>query len=205
MDGCFLTAGSPQAHDRGPDWVPLSMRPSAAAGSQTCIGEWNGSTQGSIDRAIIVGGGLATAAAALAIPTTAAAAPTGCQSAGAGLVTNSSNVSGCSATAVPGSAAAAYGTDGVATSAAGSSGLALAIATAGGTASALAQNLSGPAAIAMGPGAEVTALGVRPGLSLGIAGPGAKVTIDGVTGPTCTGGPGVAADFQTLQSCLSLQ
>ncbi|MFC9439913.1 protein kinase, partial [Nocardia sp. NPDC057030] len=43
-----------------------------------------------------------------------------------------------------------------------------------------------------------------PGLAIGIAGPGASVVVDGVTGPTCSGGVGFAGDFQTFQGCLSL-
>jgi hypothetical protein len=44
---------------------------------------------------------------------------------------------------------------------------------------------------------------VRPGLSIGIAGPGATVSVTGVSTPTCSGGFGFAGDFQTFQGCFS--
>ncbi|MAU80663.1 hypothetical protein VX037_21535 [Gordonia sp. Z-3] len=85
----------------------------------------------------------------------------------------------------------------------GPTGLTLAIVDNGGTATVTGDNYSGPAAIAVGPGAEVSMTGVRPGLAIGIAGPGATVVVDGKNGPTCAGGPAFAGDFQTLQGCMS--
>lgn len=85
----------------------------------------------------------------------------------------------------------------------GPTGLTLAIVDNGGVASATGDNYSGPAAIALGPGAEVTMTGVKPGLAIGIAGPGATVVVDGKNGPTCSGGPAFAGDFQTFRGCVS--
>ena len=135
----------------------------------------------------------------------ATATPVECRAPGASTAGNVTDTSECSATSTNGSAAAAFGVDGSATSAAGPQALALAIAMSGGTAMSQAQNLSGPAAIAIGPGATVDLTGVRPGLTLGIATNGATVTVDGVGTPTCTGGPAFAGDFQTLQGCVSLR
>ncbi|MGV9824291.1 MULTISPECIES: DUF6764 family protein [unclassified Gordonia (in: high G+C Gram-positive bacteria)] len=83
----------------------------------------------------------------------------------------------------------------------GPTGLSLAISDNGGKATSAADNYSGPAAIALGPNATVNATGIKPGLSIGIAGPGATVTIDGKNGPTCAGGQSFAGDFQTLKGC----
>lgn len=102
-------------------------------------------------------------------------------------------------------AAAAYGLDGNAAADAAPTSLSLAIAANGGEASSASQYLSGPAAIAVGPGASAVVTGVRPGLSIGIAGPGATVNVTGTSTPTCTGGPGFAGDFQTLQGCVSMR
>ena len=85
----------------------------------------------------------------------------------------------------------------------GPMGLSLAITNDRGSATATADNYAGPAAIAVGKGASVTMTGGRPGLAIGIAGPGATVVVDGKNGPTCTGGPAFAGDFQTWKGCTS--
>ncbi len=85
----------------------------------------------------------------------------------------------------------------------GPTGLTLAITDNGGTATATGDNYAGPAAIAVGKGATVTMTGAKPGLAIAIAGPGATVTVDGKNGPTCSGGPAFAGDFQTLKGCRS--
>ncbi|WP_440712515.1 hypothetical protein [Gordonia sp. FQ] len=85
---------------------------------------------------------------------------------------------------------------------AGPDAIGLAISDGGGIAWSQGDGLSGPAAIAIGPGASVQATGIRPGLSIGIAGPGAHVVIDGRKGPVCSGkGFAFAGDFQTLRGC----
>src|SRR5690606_27106686 len=142
---------------------------------------------------------------ALAAGPTANAAPTAsCPAPGAASVQAGTGDASCSATSTSGGAAAAYGIDGTAAADAAATSLSLAIGQNGGTATSSSEFLSGPAAIALGPGAQATTVGVRPGLSIGIAGPGAVVTVTGVSTPTCTGGPGFAGDFQTLQGCVSL-
>jgi hypothetical protein len=85
----------------------------------------------------------------------------------------------------------------------GPTGLTLAITVDGGTAGVTGDNFSGPAAIALGDGAVVNMTGQNPGLSIGIAGPGAVVTIDGRSAPTCGNGAGFAGDFQTGKGCLN--
>ena len=89
------------------------------------------------------------------------------------------------------------------TAASGPTGLSLAITLDGGMAAVAGNNFSGPAAVAIGNGAQVNMDGVRPGLSIGIAGPGGQVTVDGVNRVTCTDGPGFAGDFQTLTGCFN--
>lgn len=85
----------------------------------------------------------------------------------------------------------------------GPTGLTLAITLDGGKAYVTGDNFAGPAAIAIGTGAEVNMEGVSPGLAIGIAGPGGQVTVDGVNRVTCTDGPGFAGDFQTLTGCFN--
>lgn len=100
--------------------------------------------------------------------------------------------------ALPGDSAVAKDCSAVA----GRDAISLAIADNGGKATAEGNNLSGPAAIAIGPGATVEAIGVRPGLAIAIAGPGAHVVLDGKNGPVCSGnGMAFAGDFQTLKGC----
>ncbi|NUS93792.1 MAG: protein kinase [Nocardia sp.] len=136
-------------------------------------------------------------------PAAHAAPPASCQAPGAVSVQNGEAGATCSANSAAGGAAAAYGLDGRATADAAPTSLSLAVAQNGGTAASASQFLSGPAAIAVGPDAQTTVIGARPGLSIGIAGPGATVTVTGTSTPTCTGGPGFAGDFQTLQGCVS--
>ncbi|WP_433574612.1 DUF6764 family protein [Nocardia brasiliensis] len=154
--------------------------------------------------ASLLGLGLSTVGAAwIAAPHAAAAPAVDCRAPGASRVTGALDGAQCTATSVDGSAAAAFGFDGAAYADAGPASLALALAQNGGTATARSQSLAGPAAIAIGPGATVNAAGVRPGLSIAVAGPGATVELTGQTGPTCGGGLAFAGDFQTLQGCLS--
>ncbi|PBC40009.1 protein kinase [Rhodococcus sp. ACS1] len=168
-------------------------------------GSDNVHTQNPRHLSILIGACAIAGGAVLLAPTANAAPVAECRAPGAASAAMAMNTSQCSADSVGGSAAAAYGIDGTATATAGPQALALAIANGGGTATSTARGLSGPAAIALGPGATVNAQGVRPGLSIGIAGAGAQVTIDGTAGPTCTRGPAFAGDFQTLRGCLSTQ
>lgn len=85
----------------------------------------------------------------------------------------------------------------------GRTGLSLAVVDNGGTASVTADNYAGPAAIAMGKGAEITMVGDKPGLSIAFAGPGAKVSIGGGKPATCSGGQAFAGDLLTLTGCTS--
>lgn len=105
--------------------------------------------------------------------------PASCQALGAVSVQNSEGGTSCSAN----SAAAANGLDGRATAGAAPTSPSLATAQNRGTAASASQFLSGPAAIAAGPDAQTTVIGARPGLSIGIAGPGATVTVTGTSTP----------------------
>ncbi|WP_081622450.1 DUF6764 family protein [Jongsikchunia kroppenstedtii] len=150
---------------------------------------------------VIVAGFASTAAAATLFATgTATAAPGYCPA----YPGQATYQSGCSATADPtGTAAGIADTGGHAAATAGPNGLSLGIGLAGGTATSQARDYSGPAAIALGPGANATAMGVRPGLSIAIAGSNATVTVDGKHPATCTDGAGFAGDFQTFSGCLN--
>ena len=88
-------------------------------------------------------------------------------------------------------------------SSSGPTGLTLAITADGGVALSTGNNFSGPAAIALGPGAVVEMQGVNPGLSIGIAGPGATVVVDGQNRVQCTDGISFAGDFQTWSGCFN--
>jgi hypothetical protein len=88
-------------------------------------------------------------------------------------------------------------------SSSGPTGLTLAITADGGIAVSTGDNFSGPAAIALGPGAVVSMEGVNPGLSIGIAGPGATVVVDGQNRVQCTNGISFAGDFQTWSGCFN--
>ncbi|PZU01750.1 MAG: hypothetical protein DI630_10965 [Gordonia sp. (in: high G+C Gram-positive bacteria)] len=88
-------------------------------------------------------------------------------------------------------------------SSSGPTGLTLAITADGGVAVSTGNNFSGPAAIALGPGAVVEMQGVNPGLSIGIAGPGATVVVDGQNRVQCTDGISFAGDFQTWSGCFN--
>ncbi|NMO01867.1 hypothetical protein HH308_11660 [Gordonia sp. TBRC 11910] len=84
----------------------------------------------------------------------------------------------------------------------GPQGLSLAVVADGGQATVNANNFAGPAAIALGPNANVRMDGVRPGLAIAIAGPNATVVVDGKNGPVCSGpGMSFSGDFQTLKGC----
>ena len=85
----------------------------------------------------------------------------------------------------------------------GPTGLTLAITADGGVAVSTGNNFSGPAAIALGPGAVVEMQGVNPGLAIGIAGPGATVVVDGQNRVQCTDGISFAGDFQTWSGCFN--
>ena len=85
----------------------------------------------------------------------------------------------------------------------GPTGLTLAITLNDGSATVTGDNFSGPAAIAIGEGATVNMDGIRPGLSIGIAGPGAAVTVNGENRVRCEDGLSFAGDFQTFTGCFN--
>lgn len=81
-------------------------------------------------------------------------------------------------------------------------GIALGVSSKDGKAVANARNFSGPAAIAIGKGAHAEARGVKPGLSIAIAGPNSTVKVSGTDVAQCSGQWGLAGDFQTLTGCV---
>ncbi|MGJ0118955.1 DUF6764 family protein [Williamsia sp. MIQD14] len=143
---------------------------------------------------LLAGAGIALGAAP------AAAAPLACPA----LPGQTATTPDCTATSTGTGTSAAIGdTPGAASANGGRNGLSLGIGLGGGKATSQAQNLNAAAAIASGRGAVADLTGIKPGLSIGIAGPGATVTVNGRTGATCTGGIGFAGDFQTFSGCIN--